>query len=251
MTVLKLLLVRHGQSVGNAEGRMEGAGSTGLTALGRQQSLHLGQHLAVTGWHPTHFYCSPLMRATETLMALATGYGVREINCQDLNQAGLRVPPLASGEEADPSPAALTGALWAGLKEYDAGIFTGLTWGEASDRHPELCQRLETSLDWQPIPQAETLEQGRTRAERVVDQLLSHHRNGDRILVISHHWILQQIIARLLGCDRAWGLPMGNTACFEFWLDRDRWYQTGPNRLNTELWRIKRFNDTTHLPLPS
>ncbi len=132
------------------------------------------------------------------------------------------------------------------LKEYDAGIFTGLTWSEACDRHPDLCHRLETSLDWQPIPQAETLERGHARAQRIVHKLLERHRNGDRILVIGHHWILQHLIACLMGCDRAWGLPMANTAMFEFWLDRDRWLQPGPNRLNTELWRIKRFNATSH-----
>ncbi|MGB5975057.1 MAG: histidine phosphatase family protein, partial [Nodosilinea sp.] len=88
---------------------------------------------------------------------------------------------------------------------------------------------------------------GQARAQQFLDHTLSQHGNGDRVLVISHHWILQQIIARLLGCDRAWGMPMGNTACSEFWLDRDRWHQTGPNRLNTELWQIKRFNDTAHL----
>jgi broad specificity phosphatase PhoE len=241
MTVLKLLLVRHGQSLGNTEGRMEGVSSTGLTPLGIQQSQQLGRHLATTGWCPTHLYCSPLQRAKDTLAAVAKEWGAEPLNAlQTLShplQPAARVT-LASGD-------AIPTEVLDDLAEYDCGIFTGLTWSEARDRYPDLCHRLETSLDWQPIPQAETLAQGQTRAQRVVDTLLNHG-NGDRVLVISHQWILQQVIARLMGCDRTWGLPMGNTACFEFWLDRDRWAETGANRLNTELWQIKRFNDTSH-----
>ncbi|MBE9138714.1 histidine phosphatase family protein [Nodosilinea sp. LEGE 07088] len=243
MTVLKLLLVRHGQSVGNTEGRMEGVSSTGLTPLGVQQSQRLGQHLATMGWHPTHLYCSPLKRATATLAILTEGLG-------QLSSANSTQP-----QPSPPSPAPLAAdhtlpvTVLDDLKEYDCGIFTGLTWAEACDRYPDLCHQLETSLDWQPIPQAETLAQGQGRARRVVDTLLSHG-NGDRVMVVSHQWILQQVIAQLMGCDRTWGLPIGNTGCFEFWLDRDRWPQPGPNRLNTELWQIKRFNDTSHCRLP-
>ncbi|WP_052050286.1 histidine phosphatase family protein [Leptolyngbya sp. KIOST-1] len=245
MTPLKLLLVRHGQSVGNAAGRMEGISSTGLTALGRQQSQRLGQELAATGWHPTHIYSSPLRRATETLTALGQGLGIptpalHAKPSEGSAESGLfdSVNLIAkAGVAVDISPE---------LSEYDAGLFNGLTWAEACDRYPDLCQQLETSLDWQPIPGAETPEQGRARAQRFLAQVLARHGNGDRILVISHHWLLQQLIAGLLGSDRAWGLAMGHTARFEFWLDRDRWEQPGVNRLNTELWQIKRFNDCTH-----
>ncbi len=252
MTVLKLLLVRHGQSVGNTEGRMEGTGSTGLTPLGEQQSRQLGQHLADSDWHPTHLYCSPLARATATLAWLISGF--KDARPQNPESPAMFPNPSGAGELAGqitliPGQAISTD-LRDDLKEYDSGIFTGLTWAEASQRHPDLCHQLETSLDWLPIPQAETLEAGQARAQRVVDHLIDQHRNGDRLLVISHQWILQQIIARLLGCDRAWGLPMTNTACFEFWVDRDRWPQTGPNRFNTELWRIQQFNTTTHLQRP-
>ena len=247
MTVLKLLLVRHGQSVGNIEGRMEGVSSTGLTPLGMQQAIWLGQHLAAIAWQPTHIYCSPLDRATATLRYLLQGF---KETCGE-NAPGIEPAIAAPVGWALPSHPQILDDL----KEYDAGIFTGLTWLEASAQYPDLCHQLEASLDWQPIPQAETLDQGSARAQGVVGRLLNRHRNGDRVIVISHHWILQQIIACLLGCDsrsdpfrnRTWGLPMANTGCFEFWLDRDRWADPGPNRLNTELWQIKRFNDTRHL----
>ena len=244
MTSLKLLLVRHGQSEGNAEGRMEGVSSTGLTPLGVQQSLLLGQHLAAASWYPTHIYCSPLERATATLSWLIQGFTGSSLG--SVEALADRFDVARTGQVSLAPGRAVPLTLRDDLKEYDAGIFTGLTWAEARDRYPDLCCQLETSLDWQPIPQAETLEQGQARAQRVADDLLRQHGNGDRILVIGHHWILQHVITCLMGCDRAWGLPMGHTACFEFWLDRDRWADAGPNRLNTELWKIKRFNDCSH-----
>jgi broad specificity phosphatase PhoE len=214
-----------------------------------EQSRQLGQHLAAANWHPTHIYCSPLERATQTLTAL-----IKEFTASNpLNVGALVDTEKYLDTLSIPDQIALTPnqtvpiELRPELTEYDPGIFTGLTWAEACDRYPDLCQQLEASLDWQPIPKAETLEQGQARAQQFLDHLLSRHGNGDRILVIGHHWMLQHVITCLMGCDRAWGMPMGNTACFEFWLDRDRWYQSGPNRLNTELWQIKRFNDCTHL----
>jgi 2,3-bisphosphoglycerate-dependent phosphoglycerate mutase len=132
------------------------------------------------------------------------------------------------------------------LKENNQGIFTGLTWAEAKQRYPQLCHTLETSLDWHPIPQAETLVEGQQRAQQFVNHLLNHHQNGDRLWVVSHYWILQHIVAQILGSERAWGIPIHNTGVFEFWLDRDRWFNPD-HRLNTELWQIKRFNDYRHL----
>lgn len=224
MQPLKLLLIRHGQSQGNVEGRMEGWSSTGLTALGREQAQRLGQRLATENWRPTHIYCSPLQRATETLEAMASEFWeTREIP----------VPTVFHDD----------------LRENHQGILTGLTWAEAQANYPDLCQRLEASLDWIPIPDAETPQAGHQRAQRLADDLLQH-RNGDRIWVISHQWILQHILACLLGCERTWGIPLGHTAVTELWLDRDRWFESGPHqRLNTELWRIQRLNDRPHLSL--
>ncbi len=227
MPFLKLLLVRHGQSVGNGEGRMEGCYSTGLTALGQKQAFQLGQRLAKEGWEPTHIYCSPLKRATETLEGMLAGFA----NARPDHQTGLQQVPTVWMEA---------------LKEYDNGVLAGLTWGEAQERYPDLCSALEQSLDWRPIPQAETLQQGHQRAQGFVSGLLNQHQNDHRIWVISHHWILQQIVADLMGGDRTWGFSLGHTGLTEFWLDRSRWYDPGENRFNSELWRIQRFNDCQH-----
>ncbi|NJL49540.1 MAG: histidine phosphatase family protein [Leptolyngbyaceae cyanobacterium SM2_5_2] len=231
--MLKLLLIRHGQSQGNVEGRMEGWHSSDLTVLGREQSYRLGQYLAAINWSPTHIYCSPLLRATATLVTLQSGWVAQEQVQKDGRDRLNSWPPTILSEE---------------LRENNQGIFSGLTWAEAKQRYPDLCRTLETSSDWQPIPQAETLSEGQQRAQQFINHLLNQHCNDDHLWVISHSWILQQLIAQILGCDRVWGIPIRNTAIFEFWLDCSRWHSSNPNHhLNSELWQIKRFNDYNHL----
>lgn len=237
MAYLKILLIRHGQSQGNVEGRMEGWSSTGLTDLGRKQTQQLGQRLAQENKQPTYIYCSPLQRATETLAAMASAlWATTEIPIPEISTSKIPIPEI-------PVPTVFHNDL----REKHQGIFTGLTWAEAQTQYPDLCQRLETSLDWIPIPNAETPQAGHQRAQRFANDLLQH-RNGDQVWVISHQWILQQILACLLGCERTWGIPFSHTAVTELWLDRDRWFETDPyQRLNTELWRIQRLNDQTHI----
>ena len=133
------------------------------------------------------------------------------------------------------------------LQEWHTGIFQGLTWSEAQARYPDLCAALESRRDWLPIPEAETLDQGRDRARQFIQQLLATHCQTDSLWIVTHGGILPQLVAALLGCDRAWGFPVNNTALFDFELDCDRWPRPDCDRWNTSLWQIHRFNDTQHL----
>lgn len=212
--MLKLLLIRHAESIGNVEGRMMGQRHDPLTRKGQRQAQRLGDRLK--GHSPNCIYSSPLQRAMETAKVLQRS--------QPTNV------PIAYRDD---------------LQEFHNGIFAGLTWVEASAQYPDLCYRLMASSDWVPIPGAETLQSGRDRARRAIAQLLTHG-NGDRVWVVSHHWILQQVVSVLLGCDRTWQFPLGHTGLIEIWLDRDRWL-TPEQAFNSALWQIRRFNDLSHL----
>jgi broad specificity phosphatase PhoE len=220
---LTLLFIRHAQSLGNGEGRMMGALlDDALSEVGIWQAQQLGQQLQ--SQPPTHVYCSPQQRARQTLAIVK----------EKMGQSLAEIPVQERAE----------------LREYHNGIVQGLTWAEAIDRHRELCHRLESSLTWIPIPEAEPLQQGRDRAQRFMQALLHTHRDGDRVWIISHSWILQQMIAVLLGGDRTWGLPVDYTGLFEFQLWRCHWDCQDENRWNTELWKLVRFNDVRHLSVP-
>ncbi|MGA1475329.1 MAG: histidine phosphatase family protein [Prochlorothrix sp.] len=105
----RLLLIRHGESIGNRWGIMQGpggsrlgsqAGAQGkydrLTPQGWHQALALGHHLARSQTPPpTHLYTSPAHRTQQTLAALCWSY--------DATQQGDSWPTIVrQGHEAFP-----------------------------------------------------------------------------------------------------------------------------------------------------
>lgn len=241
--VLKLLFIRHAQSIGNVEKRMQGHGEFELSQLGQQQAETLGRSLLAEGWLPSHVYSSPLRRTVQTTQIL-----LEQVQAAPLPAAvSDLIDPESSPIDADPHHQPIAIVYADELKEFQNGIFQGLTWAEAMARYPKFARSLEASPDWIPIPEAETLQEARSRAHEFIQKLLTQHCNGDRVWIVTHSWILQHLIAELMGCDRSWRLRASNTALFEFWIDRSRWDQLDQNRYNTDLWQVRRFSDTRHL----
>ncbi|MFE4107796.1 histidine phosphatase family protein [Almyronema epifaneia] len=218
MPFLQLLFIRHAQSVANQTQQMEGQADSSLSAMGQAQARQLGSYLQSQSWNPTCIYSSPLKRAWQTAEMLRSFL-----------------------------PAAIPLIAKTNLQECHQGIFQGLTWTEAQKQYPQLCQQLLSTLDWLPIPQAESPEQVRQRSHVFLNHLFGQHGNGDRLWIVSHSGLLQHLIANLLGSDRSWQIAIAHTSLFEFWIDCDRWDLTDQTRYNTELWQIRRFNDCSHL----
>ena len=245
MNPLKLLFTRHAQSIGNLEKRMQGNGEFDLSPEGRLQAEKLAQRLVSESWHPTCIYSSPLKRTVQTSEILRSRFTAEPLPAA--------ISDLIDDEIATPTPLIGEGSSQIlihyadELREFQNGVFEGLTWREASERYPDLCKALESSPDWIQIPGAESLEEARARSRCFIQRLLDRHHNGEQVLIVSHSWILQHLIAELLGCDRSWRLHPRNTALFEFWIDRARWERVDQNRFNTDLWQIRRFNDYHHL----
>jgi broad specificity phosphatase PhoE len=100
----RILLVRHGQSQGNAERRFGGHSATPLSELGVMQAEATGRALAAEG--VTAIYSSDLLRAAQTAEPLA-------------RETGLEIKR--------------TGAL----RERNVGLMEGLTFEEAAEQYPE------------------------------------------------------------------------------------------------------------------
>lgn len=79
------------------------------------------------------------------------------------------------------------------------------------------------------------------------ERMLGRHADDDIVMVFTHGGILQHIISALLGAPRTWGVPVSNTGVFDFSLDRGRWDMGDSHLPNSTLWRINRFNDSSHL----
>ena len=217
------LMIRHAESVGNREYRIQGRVDYSLSEQGIDQAHALGRFLVEQSPKPTHIYTSSLTRAVHTAEILRNYWATHE----DL-------APITQLQE---------------LQEVKNGVLDGLTWAEAQVKQPELCAALMASTDWIPIPGAESLSACRDRAEEFIQKMIDQHRNQDRIWLVSHGGFLQYLISALMGSDRIWGLAIPPTALFEFELDRDQWNSNGQNRFNALLWRIRRFNEVPHLTL--
>lgn len=243
---MKLLFIRHAQSVGNQQRRMQGHGDFELSAIGKVQAGKLAQRLLAESWVPSYIYSSPLKRTVQTAEILVNHFLTAPLPSavSDLIDSSETNSSIASDQS---DFRGMTIQYNDDLKEFQNGIFQGLTWAEAQEYHPQLCQELESSLDWIPIPGAESLQEARDRAKHFIQDILARHTESDRLWIITHSWILQHLIAELLGCDRSWRLHAHNTALFEFWINQSRWHCTDQNRLNTDLWQIQRFNDDRHL----
>ena len=68
----RVLLIRHGQSEWNADGRWQGQADPPLTDLGRHQALHASRSLGAVD----AIVCSDLQRASETALILAEALGL-------------------------------------------------------------------------------------------------------------------------------------------------------------------------------
>jgi broad specificity phosphatase PhoE len=233
--------------VGNIERRMQGHGEFELSANGKIQAGKLAQRLLEESWWPSAVYSSPLKRAVQTTEILVNHFVTAPLPAaiSDLIDSEDTSPvSVSTGTQKLPTfPVFYADEL----AEFQNGIFQGLTWMEAKTRYPEFCRTLETSPDWIQIPEAESLQEARDRAHHFIQKLLTQHQDSDQVWIVTHSWILQHLIAELMGCDRSWRLHARNTALFEFWLDRSRWHLQDQNRFNTDLWQVRRFNDCRHL----
>lgn len=76
----RILLLRHGQSEWNAEGRWQGQSDIALTDLGRQQAFAASQRLGVVD----AIVCSDLVRASDTAQILSAQLGVGPVIVEPL-----------------------------------------------------------------------------------------------------------------------------------------------------------------------
>lgn len=213
---MRLVFVRHAESEGNAEGRLQGHADFPLSDEGRAQARTLFDRFKREGLQPTHVYSSPLKRTAETAQIVSREW-------------------LAETSYSDE------------LKEYDIGVFSGLTWKEATAAYPEMARALDNSMDWGVVEGGEPFADQRSRAETVVNRLVNEHANDDLVVVFTHGGILLQLLSVVLGTDRAWSTPLQNTTLFDFTLENSLWNRRDMSLHNRELWSINRFGDASHL----
>lgn len=139
----RLLLVRHGQSEWNADGRWQGQENPPLTALGRLQASRASHAVGAVD----AIYASPLDRAITTAMIIAEATGIG---------------PVVTVE---------------GLMERHAGEWQGLTHEQIEEQYPGYLAERRRPPMWEPDDQVEV------RVLAALDQIAEEHPEGHVLAV--------------------------------------------------------------------
>lgn len=172
---MNILLVRHGETTWNREGRYQGRTDIPLSDTGQQQVRALGERLKNV---PIKIaYASPLSRAKSTAEAILAG----------------RDTPLW---------------LEAGLLEISHGEWEGKLASDVEISHAEMfgVWRSRPGRTSPAGPGAETLGDVETRAWAVLDKICEGLGPDDTALVAAHDAVNRVILCRVLGLplERIW-----------------------------------------------
>ena len=163
---MRWLLIRHGESEGNREWRLQGQREYPLTRRGGCQAEALAQRL--TRWPVDAVYSSPLCRAWDTASLIA-------------ETAGVTVQGLPA------------------IQEYDFGELSGLTWREIHGRAPALAEAvLSRDSEYPHYPGEEGREVFRQRVCGALWDLRERH-HGETVAVVTHAGVIAVFLLDVLG----------------------------------------------------
>jgi broad specificity phosphatase PhoE len=181
---VKLILVRHGETLWNKEHRVQGFTDIALSKTGKRQAERLAHCLQ--GERIDAMYCSTLQRAFETARAIG------------------RFHALPIYVEAD-------------LRELNQGDFESLTFVELREKHLPFLKQWITQPGSLTMPNGESLGALQQRAWRVVDRIVADGRNA---LIVSHAFTIIAILCRIMGLSldqfRQAQVDVASRTCIEF-----------------------------------
>lgn len=126
----RILLIRHGQSLGNAEGRFGGHTATPLSERGRAQAAATARALAAE--NVTAIYSSDLPRAVETATPLADALGLEINRAESFRERGVgRMEGLTFEEAAARFPAEYAALL---RRDFEHVLDGGESYRQMLDR---------------------------------------------------------------------------------------------------------------------
>ena len=166
MSSLRLLLVRHGETIWNQENRWQGQADVPLSESGYVQARRLAQRLLDEGRQVHAIYSSDLIRAFHTAEILGEALGI---------------PPLP--EE--------------GWQEMNIGRWSGLTTAEVASRYAEEWERLRAGEDL-PRGGGETFAQFQQRLVQSVERMLDRHA-GQQVMIVSHGGAIRAFLLHCRG----------------------------------------------------
>jgi len=192
LAITRFILVRHGETTWNREGRYQGQIDTPLSPEGMRQS-----ELAAAALKDVPLdacYSSPLSRAFDLAKMCADIHG------------------LAAQKDAR-------------LIEINHGEWEGLLADEVKARYPDLLRRWKTTVTDMRMPGGETIFEVRDRAMAAFREYAARHA-GETVLLVAHDAVNKAVLCEMLGADLGhfWQIKQDNAAINVFeWDDAGGW----------------------------
>jgi len=161
----EVILIRHGETDWNVQGRFQGHIDVPLNALGRRQAERMAERLAQE--RVDVFYCSDLLRTRQTAAPAA-----RKL--------------------------AIAAAPDAGLREQHFGVLEGLSFDEVQALHPQLlAEWLRHDPDY-ALPEGESVRAFHTRVLAAVQAIAERHA-GQTLAIVTHGGVLDMVYRTVHG----------------------------------------------------
>lgn len=164
---MRLILVRHGETLWNEQSRVQGLANIELNPLGRRQAEALA--LALKDQPVEAIYSSPLSRALETARAIARWHQIE-------------VVPTAA------------------LQELDVGELDGLTFAEMRSQYSDFLEQWRRDLAGCKLPGGGCLQDLQETAWGFIQEIAASHA-GRLVVAVSHNFAIQSIICRAIDLD--------------------------------------------------
>jgi probable phosphoglycerate mutase len=187
-TPAHVCVVRHGETDWNISGILQGWTDVPINETGRRQARELAAAFAGTGF--ASVWTSPLIRSSETAEIVAGLLGL-------------------------PAP-----EVHAGLKERHFGAVQGVPKAELGETNEVLLQQILRRNPAAHFEEGETMD---AFADRVLGALLEIGtcHAGERVLVITHGWVMDVITRHVSGLPRSAILNLKRKNGESIWLEAD------------------------------
>ncbi|MBI2305590.1 MAG: histidine phosphatase family protein [Chloroflexi bacterium] len=162
--MLRLILVRHGETDRNHDSRTQGHSDTPLNDTGRRQARAVARALEKENLDAV--YSSPLARAHETASIIA-------------------LPHHLSVEKED------------GLMELDLGELDGLTNDDIKGQWGHVLREWRRDAGSVQLPGGESMAQLQERAWATIEKIASRHPQG-AVVVVSHNLTILSVICKAI-----------------------------------------------------
>ena len=165
MSVSEFTMIRHGQTVDNIKGRLQGHHDSPLDATGLAQAKAIALRLA--GEHFDVIYSSDLSRAMTTAQEIAKTIGIAPM-------------PLRA------------------LREWNLGDLEGRPCSELWEKYPEIMNCFKYESPDIPVPGGESHHEFESRVAECLESLAEKHA-GQRVLLVTHGGVMRSVFKHIVG----------------------------------------------------